>query len=371
MLAARVVLGSILFAAAIVVLGSTSAFAASHSSSATQPSSKQDSSSGLLSGNLSPIGNVVDKTIAQVPVVHDIRGIAAVDTVLAPVTTATDNVEKTVAAAPVAGPVIAQPVVNAIDAVAAPVLGAVDQVTQPVLPVVAPVIDPVSAAVNPIVDSVVGGVSGGIGAVVDEVVASLPSLPEIPGTNPILPQVPVSPGEPGTLGNPGLPDVVGGELPGVIAALASDSSKQQAGATPAVPVKGALPVVATSSIQNAVPSPFKTPMEVLAGVGLGHGEPLSGATPLHPDLDSTDVPSTACGSNAGLSVVGPCAADLATAAGPGPSGAGPGGAGGSSGTAANENFSGSLVFAAGSSATGNADWPLPASMPSHPGSSPD
>ncbi|WP_139244373.1 hypothetical protein [Arthrobacter alpinus] len=352
MFAARMVLGSILFAAAIVVLGSTSAFAASHSPSATQPSSEQDSSSGLLSGNLSPIGNVVDKTIAQVPVVHDIRGITAVDTVLPPVATVTDNLEKTVQAAPVAGPVIAQPVVSAIDAVAAPVLGAVDQVTQPVLAVVAPVIDPVSAAVIPIVDSVVGGVFGGIGAGVDEVV---PFLPEIPGTNPIVPQIPVSPGE----------------LPGSIDVVTSDSSTQQAGSNPTASVTGALAGLATSSIQNSVPSSFKTPMEVLAGVGLGHGESFLGATPSPPVLDSSAVAGAACGSNSRLSAVGPCGADLATAAGPGPSGAGSGGAGGASGTAANENFSGSPVFAAGFSAMINADWPLPASMPSHPGSSPD
>ena len=144
-----------------MVLSSSGAFAASDSHHGIRPASSAKGN-GLLSGILSPVANVVDKTVSQVPVVRDITGTNTVANLVAPVTAVTDRVETTVNSVPVVGQAIAPvrnvtnsvvpPVVNVVGAVATPVLGAVDQVTAPVLQIVAPVLDPVTGAVKPVVE---------------------------------------------------------------------------------------------------------------------------------------------------------------------------------------------------------------------------
>lgn len=336
--AVRIAVGAVLFAAALMILGSTGAFATSAQDST--------SGSGLLSGIVSPVENVVEKTVSPVPVVE---AVPIVDPVVAPVSAA----DIPIVTAVIDPPAILPPVIGPVDAVTAPVLGTVKQITEPALEVVAPVVDPVVEVVNPIVDGDVGGV----GSVVEHVV---PELPEIPGAVPVIP-------------------TVVGEVPGVVTP-GIPAVSEVALDTPNFPATPAPNASATSAVQpgpdTAAPSPavvaHRIPADSLAAAELipegfwavdvpaltGAGSPGSGTH------------SAACSSTAGQTV-GPCAPAVASTVGSAPSGPGSGGSGGSSGAAANENFSISLNFEAGRTVISNTGWPLPASMPSDPGSSPD
>ncbi|WP_425859781.1 hypothetical protein [Arthrobacter sp. TWP1-1] len=338
MLAVRIALGVAFVVAALMIVDSARASAATEPTPAT--------GSGLLSGILSPVENVVDKTVSQVPVVE---AVPIVGPVIAPVGTAAVPIVTAV----IAPPVIVLTVVEAVDAVTAPVLETVGQVVAPVVQLVTPAIDPVPAVVNPVVDSVVGGVAGGVGGLVEPVV---PALPELPRAVPVIPVVPEVPG----VVPPDIPSVTG-EVP----------------CTPSLPAMPASLASATSATQSGPETATRTP------VAVAHRIPANGldaAERIPVGFWAVDVPAlsgagspgssthdAACSSKAGQTV-GPCAPAVVSNVGSAPSCTG---SGGSSGTAANENFSTSLNFAAERTAISSAGWPLPASMPSDPGSSPD
>lgn len=327
MVAVRIALGISLVVIALMIVGSTRASAATEPLPATQLSFSPDSAngSGLPSGILGPVENVVDQTVNQLPVVE---AMPILDPVTAPVSTAAIPIVTAV----IALPVIVPPVIEAVDAVTAPVLEIVDQVVEPVVQIVAPTVDPVAA--------------------VEHVV---PALPELPGAGPVIPVVP-------RVVTPDIPAVSGEALeapnfPATPESHASATSAVQPGPETAAqsPVIVAHRILADSlAAAEMIPEGF---WAVDVPAQSGAGSPGSGTQ------------SAACGSMAGQTV-GPCAPAVASTVGLAPSGAGSGGSGGSSGTAANENFSTSLNFEAGWTAISNAGWPLPASMPSDPGSSP-
>lgn len=347
MLAVRIALGVALVLAALMIMGSTRA------SAATEPE--------LLSGILSPAENVVDKTVDQVPVVEAV-----------PIVDPVPKVESVNAP-----PVIVLPVVEVVGPVTEPVLGTVGpgtQTTAPVVQIVPPAVDPVAVAGEPVEDGVAGGVAGGVGNVGEHVV---PSPPDLPGAVPVVPAVPLVPVVPGVV-TPHIP-VVAEEVPGVVTPDIP-AVCEEALNTPSIPVTPASEASATSAAQSGPETAVRTPvivaysipadgLEVVGLIPRGFrvvdAPALSGAGP-----SGSGTHSEACSSMAGQTV-GLCAPEVAPSVGSAPSGAGSGGMGGSSGTAANENFSTSVIFEAGCAAISNAGWPLPASMPSNPGSSPD
>ncbi|MDD0859317.1 hypothetical protein NHF46_19485 [Arthrobacter alpinus] len=83
-------------------------------------------------------------------------------------------------------------------------------------------------------------------------------------------------------------------------------------------------------------------------------------------------PSASCGSDSLAGAVGPCSPAVASGSVPGPaSGSSAGGSGGAAGpVAASENTYAQFALAGGAAALAGADWPLPASMPENPGSTP-
>lgn len=389
----RIAVGTALFAAVFIVLGSSGAFAASNSTSVSTAHHDPDKGKGLLSGILNPVANIVDETLAQVPVVRDVTGNNTVGQIVAPVAAVTDKVEATVSAVPVVGDVVAPvrdvtntvipPVVDVVGSVTAPVLGVVDQATAPVDEVASPVLDPITGAVAPIVD----GVTGGVADVVENVV-----VPVVPGT-PGPPSVPVIPGTPGTPGNPetpggietpltpgpgtvlpGLPGGDGGSvtLPGgdgsvTVISGAGATAHDVAAATKAMDDRAEGTVAATSSgsLARYLSAGLMAPTSTTGGVTAHPGT----AAP------SGGYPMGSCTADSGSAALGPCAPAVATApAAPSASGMSAGGAGGSGGSAgpaaAHHDFLNYFSFADGAAALTNADWPLPASMPSNPGSTP-
>lgn len=373
----RLACGVAFLAALFLFLGSSGAFAASDAPSSSNQSAAKGK--GLLSGILSPVVDVVDKTLLQVPVVKDITGNNTVSKVVAPVVGVADRVESTVSSVPVVGQVLAPvrdiansvvpPVINVVEAITTPVLGTVDQVTAPVVQVVAPVIDPVTGVLNPVVD--------GVGNVVDQVLP--PVKPGIPGT-PTTPGTPETPGKPGTVipGTPLVPGAPGGDLgnaghPGAVDGVDSSVSAQdkttgtnassdanQRGAERsglAVTAAGSLGSLARYLAPTAVPGPSSAAAApVMAG-----DSPLVGSSGFF-----------SCDSDTGGLALGPCTPAVtsspASAAGPG---SGAGGTGGSAGSAAAyEHFAGHFSIAVRGSTLPNADWPMPASMPSNPGATP-
>jgi hypothetical protein len=347
--AVRIAFGIALFAAAIMVLGSSGAFAASDADPSNSSQNAPTKGVGLLSGILNPVASEVDKVVAHVPAVKQIAGNTTVGTVLTPVTTGTDAVEASVAAVPVVGSVVAPvgaaatamvpSVVSLVAPVTTPVLAAVDQVVAPVTQITAPIVQPVAEVVRPIVE----GVTGASGTGVDQVLSPRPGVAEtVPGT-PNLPAV------------PGTSDV------GVT------GSGSAAGGVHNDPTA----VLGVGRVLGAGPVAPSVTHFLAAGLFPGNTSALDVPTSAEAWPDG-EAPRAACSSSAAATAVGPCAPAVESAAGPGTSGANSGGSGGASGTAAaNENFSTRLSFAAGSAAMSNGDWPLPASMPADPGSSPD
>lgn len=387
----RIAVGTALFAAVLIVLGSSGAFAASNSTSVSAAQHNPDKGKGLLSGILNPVTNIVDQTLGQVPVVKDITGSNTVGKIVAPVVVVTDKVEATLSSVPVVGQVVAPvrevtnavipPVVDVVGSVTAPVLGVVDQATAPVVQVVSPVVDPITGAVAPIVD----GVTGGIADVVENVV--VPVVPGTPGT-PSVPAVPGTPGTPGTPGvietpvTPGVPGAVVPGLPGDdggnVTLPGSDGSGTEiprAGVTAhdlaaaskarTDRAEGTGAAIGAGSLERYLTAGLITPTSTTGGVSAHAGTAAPGG----------GSPLGSCNADSGGSALGPCAPDVAaTPAAPSASGMSAGGAGGSGGSAgpaaAHYDFFKYFSSADGAAALAHADWPLPASMPSNPGSTP-
>lgn len=389
--ALRIAIGVALFAAVLLVMGSAGAFASSGSSSASvvASTSSPDKGTGLLSGILSPVAVVVDKTVSQVPVVKDIVQSGTVSKVVAPVSTVTDKVESAVTAVPVVGTVVepirqvtavvVPPVVQVVETVTSPVLSAVDEVTAPIVQVVSPVLDPITGTVRPVVDGVTDEVADVVDNVVVPVVPSVPVAPSLPG----IPNVPVDPSLPAAPSLPGgsaAPDVPG----------ASDSAD-----TTDVPAAGDT----VGSSLNEINNPDTAVVGVKADAAKSERKPAVVAAPngvgdfgaLAPYLTGENSPgaSTAveavafvgsggghsaasCDADSNGTAVGPCAPAIATSTVPGPaSSSSAGGSGGSAGpVAADQHMNAQFVLAGGAAALPGTDWPLPASMPENPGSTP-
>ncbi|WP_146070202.1 hypothetical protein [Arthrobacter sp. GMC3] len=310
--------------------------------------------------------NLVDKTISQVPVVNEIVGNGTVGKITAPITGAVDRVESAVTKVPVVGGVVdsvltpvgnlgnqvVAPVTDVLGSVTTPVLGAVDQITSPVTQILSPVLDPVTGALKPVVDGVTGGATGIVGGVVDVV------LP--PGT-------PSTPGTPGTPGTPTTPGAPGSVLPGTLLPGA---------AMPGVDDASGISPGALNSSFAGTQTPGQTPGVSSSVVVAGHAfqavSPASGNPVLASAGSGTDVvvqPSCDDDFNA---ATGPCAPAVTTSAsasaGAGSSSGGSGGAGGAA--AADQCFPLSYHSAMSSAAMRAANWALPASLTTDPGSSP-
>lgn len=393
----RIAFGVALFAALFFFLGSSGAFAAQDSpASAHQSSSK---GKGLISGLLDPIINVVDKTISQVPVVKDLTGNNTGSQVVAPVVTITDKVENTVAVVPVVNKVVAPvrnitnsvvpPVVNVVEAISTPVLGTVEQVTAPVVKVVAPIVDPVTGTLKPVVD----GVTGTVPPVVDGVTEVIDQV--LPTVKPSAPGTPSTPGTPGTV-TPGTPgnggagnDAPETTTPGIVILPGSglnpsNTDTQHSDLSPSMDEAGksiaghaeagATQVAALrSGLAPSTSSPLGSLAQYLASEAIPGTSNVSNDVAMAvPSLPLGSVGNASCDSDFSELAIGPCAP--AVSASPAPaagSGSGAGGNGGPSGpAAADENFAGHVSIAVQGATLGNADWPLPASMPSNPGSTP-
>ncbi|MFQ4148295.1 hypothetical protein AAGW05_06310 [Arthrobacter sp. LAPM80] len=342
--ALRIALGVALFAALFLFLGSSGAFASSDPSSPGTTSSGQvpAQGKGLLSGILSSVVDLVDKTVAQVPAVKDITANNTVTQVVAPVTAVTDRVESTVNAVPAVGQVLAPvrnatstlvpPVVNIVGSVATPVLTTVDKATAPVVELVSPVIDPITGTLKPVVDGV-GGVAVPVVDGVDTTTGPGASAGVGSASNNLGHYV----GDTSSAGARHLGSVRAGNAPSQAGSLGSLAKYLAAGSNPGFPgsagAAGALAVPASPS-----------------GSGV----------------------NASCNSDPNALAVGPCAPAVtsspAPAAGSGSSAGGTGGPGGAS--AAQENFAGHFSIAVQGLTLRHADWPMPASMPSNPGSTP-
>lgn len=398
--ALRLGVGAAFFIAVFLVLSASGALAASdpHSASTSPPAttqSKQLPSKGLLSGILNPVVGIVDKTVSAIPVVGDVTGNNTVAKVVAPVSAVTERVENSVTSMPVVGEVVAPignlsnavvpPVVNIVDTVTTPVLNTVDKVTSPVVQSVDPVVAPVTEALKPIVDGTLGTVSGTVGTVVAEVLPPVrPITPEVPAK----PAVPSTPEMPGNLDTPptveapdvsevqsvpergndasGAPGISGD--PGNKASVSSDGTL---GAAVSVEKPGQRKAEDVGTFGKV-----RTLADYLAGStfpGLRAPEKVAGGTAAAISTMPTPSSSQAvCGGDSNMPGVGPCAPAISTgSASSGSLGAGASGAAGSSGSAAaHENCADLFSVLLAGSAVHNADWQLPASMPSDPGSTP-
>lgn len=400
MCALRLGVGAVFFIALFMVLSASGALAASDADPlAANPSettnSKQSANKGLLSGILNPVVGIVDKTVSATPVVGDVTGNNTVAKVAAPVSAVTDRVEKSVTSVPVVGEVVAPvgnlsnavvpPVVNIVDTVTTPVLKTVDKAASPVVQIADPVISPVTEALKPIVDGTVGTVSGSVGTVVDEVLPPVrPSPPEIPAK----PAVPSTPEMPGNLDTPptveatdvsgvqsvpergndasGAPDISGD--PGNKASVSSDDTLDAADSVEKAGHGKAEDVRTFGKV--------RTLADYLAGrtfPGLTAPEKVAdGAAVAISNMPTPGGSKAVCGADSNMPGVGPCAPAISTgSASSGSFGAGASGAAGSSGSAAaHQNFADLFSILLAGSAVHNADWQLPASMPSDPGSTP-
>lgn len=376
--ALRIALGAALFVVFFTVLSSSGAFAASDSHQSGQTSSSQAPAKGkgLLSGILSPINDAVDTTVSQVPVVRDITGNNTVAKVVAPVATVADRVETGVNSVPVVGEVVAPvrnatnsvvpPVVNVVGAVSTPVLKTVDQVTAPAVQIVAPVLAPVTSAVKPVVDGVTDGASGGVSNVVDQVLPPVepgtPGTPGNPGTD--VTKSPATGVGPGT-NAPGLPGSIDGATSGHNSADEPSGPNASPSENHGKPAAGVHSAPGSAHVGTLAEYLAIAPRASMAGDG-----PSSNAgAPLPPG----GAGYAACGTDSSGSAVGPCAPAVSSSPASGSSsGTGSGGSGGSVGSAAaHENFAGHFSIALSGSALRSGNWPLPSSLSSDPGSTPD
>lgn len=324
--ATRIAVGVALLAVAFLLFGSTGAFAASSdSSSQSAPGATRSGGGGLISGLLNPVVHAVDKAVSQIPVVNEVVSNGTVAAVVAPVTTVTNHVESGISSVPVVGAVL-QPVLET------PVLG----------------------NVGGVVGDVVGGA---VDVVLPPAGNSAPAVPAVPVPNvpvEILPTAPVSV-------DTSVPAVVPAAVPAPDS-LASATENAAAinavseGVDPNLTSQKTSAVMSASrflpSTQSMVGSSSLTLTERLARAK-SPSEPICVATP-----DSNgSVPCL------------PAVAPSPTAASSSLSGGSGGGSNGSA--AADELFPLSFHLAAARAPSLDADWALPASMPSNPGSSPD
>lgn len=417
----RIAFGITVLGILLVVFGASGANAATGNPAGDPASTAAPSrGGGLLSGILNPIVKVVDQTLGQVPVVQDITGDDTVGTLIAPVTGVTDQVENTLASVPVADAVITParevttavvpPVVEVVSGIARPVLGVVDQVTAPVVEIAAPILDPVTETLNPVVDGVAGGAADVVDHVVDTVVTPIlpvtpqvPAVPETPTTpltpaapaipdSPAAPAVPVAPATPATPSNPVAQvapvapvDAVTPAVPAAVvtAAAPANVAPQLLPDDPATdsgsPARAAL-AANTESFSAGTIAPAAVRGTVTAAEYLSANGPLgrpatSSSVPnrTHAAMLPVGGPATAnCDSDESGIVVGPCISAMPVAATSGTTTTlASGGSGGAAGSAAaHENLPTSFSLAGKGAALPDADWPLPASMPSDPGSTP-
>lgn len=415
--ALRIALGVCLLAVLLLVLDAAGSFAATHSS-ADEPASStsQAKRPGLLSGIVNPVAGIVDQTLNQVPVVNEITGSETVATALEPVAGAADRLENTLNSIPVVAAATA-PVQEAAAAVVPPAAGVVADVAAAVVPPVANVVSGVTAIVlppvvtevvlPPVVD-VVSGITAGVLpqvvgtvpavtapvlGVVDHVVdtAVTPVLPQVPGV-PAVPALPLAPAAPGTPVVPVAPDdlagqgVRGGTHNPQVDGTVQSGTENGSGAAQEPPASKPSPAQASKSHSAARDGADSAAQDAAVPVTVNGVSPLAqyvtanivpGAWPVsgaaakslavQPDRSPA---SAACGSDADGSVVGPCPPAMPASIGSSsiPSASGPGASGGSS--AADENSAGNVHLAGRAVALPDADWPLPASMPSNPGSTP-
>ncbi|WP_283458250.1 hypothetical protein [Arthrobacter sp. H35-D1] len=401
MCALRLGVGAAFFIALFMVLSASGALAASDADPvAANPSettnSKQSANKGLLSGILNPVVGVVDQTVSKIPVVGDITGNNTVAKVAAPVSAVTDRVETSVTSVPVVGEVVAPvgnlsnavvpPVVNIVDTVTTPVLKTADKVSSPVVQIVDPVVVPVTEALKPIVDGAVGTVSGSVASVVDEVLPPMrPSAPEIPA-KPAVPSTPETPGNLGTPPTAEVPEVSGaqsvpdgGNGPSDSPELLGDpGNKESASSDVTLETADAVENAGHGKAKNVGTSgKVRTLADYLAArtfPGLmAHEKTAGGGAAVAITTMATPGGSqAACGADSNMPGVGPCAPAISTSpASSGSFGAGASGAGGSTGSAAaHENYADWFSVLLEGSAVHSADWQLPASTPSVPGSTP-
>lgn len=369
----RIALGAVLFAVLLIVLGSTGASAApGHTGKAPDK--------GLVSGILDPVTDLLDQTLQQVPVVNDVTGSNTVGNLVAPVTGTTDQVESGLETVPVVKQVLAPvggvtnavvpPVVQVVGSTVTPAVGAVAQVTAPVVSVTAPILDPVAGTVKPIVDDVTGGVAD----VVDTVVA------------PVVP--PVVPGMPG--GTVDVPDSsIPVEIPGVQLPVVVEADQLNEAVAPVAPsanVVNVVDVAAEAALDSAEAAPSGAEQQDAAASAqsLGRGalsryleasalpEFSSSAAMSAEQTSAATGPATVvdwCESNGNGDVIGPCAPGFTASAASGSSLSLTSSASGSF-LATSDHFWNYLHNAGDTGQPLAADWPLPASMPENPGSTP-
>ena len=373
--ALRLTFGIALLISLFMILSAAGAFASSVANSSGTPSSSESPSKsrGLLSGILQPVLEVVDSTASQIPVIGDVTGGESVRTVATPVTTVTDRLEIAVDKVPVVGGVlvpvgkltntVAPPVVNAVEAVTVPVLKTVDEAAAPVVKIVAPVVDPVTGTLKPIVDRVSGGVSNGVSNVVDEV---------------LTPTKPAAPGEPGMPAKPGgAVDLDAGiTAPGQETEASAVQETEETGGSRRTDVLTSsaatkqTPLLTGITVERPEPKLTTTVRHAAAPFTTGVVSVPTAATLLSGATSTADVGSfAACGADADGPSVGPCAPAVSSGNAPGAaSGAGSGGSGGPA--AGHHHDADVFSVSLAGSAVGGTNWPLPASMPSDPGSTP-
>lgn len=422
----RITCGVAFLAALFLFLGPSGGFASEEAPSASNQSPAKGS--GLLSGILNPVSNLVDTTLGQVPVVGDITGSDTVGKVLAPVTALTDELEKTIDSVPILESVttpvrevtttVVPPVTNGISDVTTPIFGVVEEVTAPVVQVVAPVVDPVTDTLKPVVGGVTDEVAGTVDQVVDTVVTPVLDKVVTPVVDtvvtPILPALPAEPAVPETPTAPDLPGNPAPEPPAGVdtPAVPADPSAPlapviQDGTGPAgvdpwdiSGSNGSTGIEQVIAEQESVPaaskkerpnrsagntSPASDLQEAAAQVRVDSLSRYMTAA-IFPETSTASGPAVtawamigvgspvpaSCGSNDSGLAVGPCAPAPAVSPAPGSaSQMSSGAAGGPAGSAAaHENLSGQFHLHGPGVASPIADWALPASMPSNPGSTP-
>jgi hypothetical protein len=331
----RIAIGAALFAAVIIVLNSTGAFADSGTNAApstTVPGVEQsllsvNSGAGPVVKLLQPIAHAAGHAISHAPVVKEVLKDGGLSSVAVPVSTAPGTVLAPVRAAvePVLTPVVSQ-VVAPVQQVLVPVAAIVAPVVAPVSTALAPVIAPVAAAVEPAGQAILPGL---VAASQNGSGASLPAVSAVPS---------------------------GAKAPFEAARAAAVSSVRSHVARAETAGFAGVDSAASPLSQQAF------------------GVVVDGSGPAGVEAGAVSSPETtgaaACAPSPFNVASGPCLPDAALASAAGASAAA-GASGGAAGSAAKECSGLSIRAAAAGSANVDVDWALPASMPSNPGSSPD
>lgn len=419
----RITCGVAFLVVLFLFLGPSGGFASEEAPPASNQSPQK--AKGLLSGILNPVTELVDTTLSQVPVVGDITGSDTVGKVLAPVTSLTDELENAVDSVPVletvtspardATTAVVPPVTNGVSGVTTPVLDGVGQITAPVVQVVAPVVDPLTETLTPVVGGITDAVAGTVDHVVDYVATPVldrvvkpvvgtvatPVLPVLP-TEPVVPQtpaVPETPTAPALPGNPApepppwvempaFPEVPDSNMSVDVDAPDMSGSGSSTGMELAVDGQEPVPAASNKELPNRPAEDTSTALPLQESDAAIHtdslsrymraanfSEPSTGSGPAMTAwavMAAGSPAAASCGSDASGLAVGPCAPALA--ANPALGSASQlvsGASGGPAGSvAAYENQSEQFHLDGLGVASPSADWSLPASMPSNPGSTP-